>query len=847
MYTRKYSNFRGVDFSSARSECDPSRFNYLINMWRDYKSEQGAAVETAIGFEKIGKLGGRINGIHLLPAANGEPDKFIIHSGKNLYALDPSKPWIEKPKGDEVKNPVVVEVPTNVLNEVRDARSQTVTHFGALYYVDGGMYLKIENGNPVKAVGVAENGYIPTTFTYGIPYEQRNIGRDRVVETYSPKNGEREFAIHDPSVAVKIKVDGEPVYPFRRRGTNEVSGHTYEYIGDDGVEFTPEEKTSTTTVQFDLASTNIRLGKIRESYYDDAPDVSTDINTEEAVFYLVEQPASSGKERYTLLSNSEYITFTYDTYTRDDGTNGFIITSVTFAKNVLQQEVILDGKEIRLESRVSPSRFVSVGEMRDILTGNPDMQGRAIDAINGCTLITEFDGRVFLSGNPALPNSVFYTQRDLDGINDPFYVGAYNYLNDGTDSTPITAMLTTPTNLIVLKGDSPQGSSVYYHTAEYNPSEDKVTADLQPRIYPRESGVPNVGCLGYACNFLDDPIYISRNGAEALGKAQVNLERTISHRSSNVDAMLRNEDLSGVVGAEWEGYLCLLAPSGRMYLADSRQIFTHFTGVPQYEWYMWDTIGVWEGDRKQYYYVSKYLGAPVTVDGKVIGWKDDSPYTGEGEVKRTNTATYEGDAPTNFTPTYSYVEEDGVAFLVDWYGEMAGGEFKAGTALFVYGDRLYFGCENGAVCVFHNERDASSDADHYLPRCYTHDGHRYLSGCAFLSDNCGSPHYAKSTIRGSFVIVSKSFPYAKVAVRVRTNNTAWYEADTITMGRPDFRHFDFSSFSFNLDQECVSVVKEREKRWMEKQIYLVTECWESPFGIMSATYDYKIQGRVKEQ
>ena len=167
MYTRKYSNFRGVDFSSARSECDPSRFNYLINMWRDYKSEQGAAVETAIGFEKIGKLDGRINGIHLLPAANGEHDKFIIHCGAKLYALDMSKPWIEVPKAGEKKNvPVEVEISSSILsNYVRDARSQTVTHFGALYYVDGGAYLKIENGNPVKAVGIAENGYIPTTFT----------------------------------------------------------------------------------------------------------------------------------------------------------------------------------------------------------------------------------------------------------------------------------------------------------------------------------------------------------------------------------------------------------------------------------------------------------------------------------------------------------------------------------------------------------------------------------------------------------------------------------------------------------------------------------------------------------
>jgi hypothetical protein len=276
----------------------------------------------------------------------------------------------------------------------------------------------------------------------------------------------------------------------------------------------------------------------------------------------------------------------------------------------------------------------------------------------------------------------------------------------------------------------------------------------------------------------------------------------------------------------------------------------------QYEWYMWDGIGVWEGQVKQYYYVSKYLGAPYEVDGYPVGWRTEDAYIPtdkdpDKEVITANTANHEHE-PENHTPTYTYVlgtDANGtkVAYLVDWYGEMTGGTFKPATRLFVSGDKLYFGCENGSVCVYNDARYSDSDGDYYSPQCYSQNGRRYISGCAFLSDNCGYPNYSKSTIRGSFVAVTKAFPYSKVAVRVRTNNVGWYEADTIVAGKPDFTHFDFSSFSFNVDAECICVVQEREKKWTEKQVYFVTECYESPFGLISASFDFKIQGRVREQ
>lgn len=835
MYTRKYSNLRGVDFSSSRSECDPTRFNYLVNMWRDYKSEQGAAVETAIGFRELGNLGAKINGIHYLPANGTHGGKFIIHSGNTLYSYDPSSDWVKD------VNPKKVYIDSHYIGSVGNARSSAVAYYNALYYVDGSAYLKIVNGDPVTAYDAKSTGYIPTTYRNGVAYEQRNLLYDKVREEYDGDGETKEFFLHDPVYNPDIKINGKQkkplVYVAPSAYDDEDAYRVFET--KDHEEFTPSKDGVGTAITFTGAGT-IYVG------------------------YSVVVSKTDGTKVYTPVLYAEY---------RGTGEN-IVRTLVGYADGwslryhdvydgmpiieSIRVDEIEAGATIAIESDTVPNKFSTVGDMRDILTGNPDMVGRdsALEAINGCTLITEFDDRIFLSGNPDLPNTVFYSQRDSSGLNNPFYIGAYNYLNDGTDRTPITSMMTTPTQLIVLKGDAPQGSAVYYHTATYNPSDDKVLADLQPRVYPRENGVPNVGCLGFSCNFFDDPVFVSRNGVEAIGKAQVNLERTITHRSSNIDGIFRSEELSGVDGAEWEGYLCLLTPSGRMYLADSRQAFTHKTGDMQYEWYMWDGIGVWEGQVNQYYYVSKYLGAPYEVDSYPVGWRAEDAYIPTGndpdkEVKTAQNAKHEHE-PENHKPTYKYVlgtDANGteVAYLVDCYGEKTGGTFKPATRLFVSDGRLYFGCENGSVCVYNDDRYSDSDGDYYSPQCYAQNGRRYISGCAFLSDNCGYPNYTKSTVRGSFVAVTKSFPYSKVAVRVRTNNAGWYEADTIVAGKPDFTHFDFSSFSFNVDAECICVVQEREKKWTEKQVYFVTECYESPFGLISASFDFKIQGRVREQ
>ena len=46
-YSRIYGGFRGVDFSNDHTQVNDSRFAYLVNMYKDYQSGQGEAVEDA--------------------------------------------------------------------------------------------------------------------------------------------------------------------------------------------------------------------------------------------------------------------------------------------------------------------------------------------------------------------------------------------------------------------------------------------------------------------------------------------------------------------------------------------------------------------------------------------------------------------------------------------------------------------------------------------------------------------------------------------------------------------------------------------------------------------------------
>lgn len=195
------------------------------------------------------------------------------------------------------------------------------------------------------------------------------------------------------------------------------------------------------------------------------------------------------------------------------------------------------------------------------------------ERIANCTLMTVFDNRVFFSGNPDFKNAVFHS-----ALENPAYISDLAYYQDGLDESPIKSFCAGNNVLWVFKESNQQNNTIYYHV----PTLDTVNG----RIYPSAQGNVSIGCNSDCCNFNDDIVFMTEEGLEGVS-GYIASEQILNHRSTLVDARMTNEeDFDKCSFTEWQGYLlCLI--NGKIYLADSRQLFRGIESK-EYEWYYWE-------------------------------------------------------------------------------------------------------------------------------------------------------------------------------------------------------------------------------------------------------------------
>ena len=190
-----------------------------------------------------------------------------------------------------------------------------------------------------------------------------------------------------------------------------------------------------------------------------------------------------------------------------------------------------------------------------------------------CTLMQVFDNRVFFSGNPDYPNTVWHCS-----LNDPSYCSDTDYYREGMDKANIRGMVAGNNALWVFREPSSANTTVFYHT----PTIDEEYG----KIYPSAHSSVTIGCVGRAINFNDDIVFFSERGMEGIS-GDITTEQVVAHRSSLVDRkMIAEPDYKDMLLAEWEGYLFVFI-GNRAYLADSRTAFTvenHF----EYDWFYWE-------------------------------------------------------------------------------------------------------------------------------------------------------------------------------------------------------------------------------------------------------------------
>ncbi|MBQ7363757.1 MAG: hypothetical protein IJW48_04835 [Clostridia bacterium] len=794
-YNRSYGDFRGVDFSSDHATVHDSRFAYAVNMYKDYQSGQGAAVETIPGFRRRFYVtdGSPIYGIHKWSnngcirdtTGDGEAvytpfeNKFWwIHAGDKLYQLSlsltdeldlESEDYSGK-HGDSINGIYISNDNTKYINTwktiegVNPQKSVSFNMRGCLYLLDGKNYYCL------GATGqkVTENAYIPTIYAGIAPgmtkeeiaackYEQANLLSNQAKFTFVADGTTTKF-----------------YFPKKVYDTSSVFAIVYN----------------------------------KDSRYNEG--LIKDVTNEYIEFS--EAPASPENAGY---------------------------------------EVGYAGIEVTVPW----------------LTG----LGIGSEAITHCTLATEFDGRIFLSGNPLYPNHLYWCGYNSDGYIDPSYFGCYNYMEDGDAAAPITGMIVVGNYLAVLKCDDEKNGVVYYHARQ------ETGSFITPTIYPSQRGVHSIGCLGACTNFLDDPVFISKLGVEGIGALSLHSERKIEHRSSLIDAKLRALNLEKSELAEWNGYLVLLV-DGKIFLADSRQSYTHSTGVVQYEWYYIEDIGIWDGQYEAFRYADSLPDALTTTDesGNIkgigvyvqgygpAGGDDQNTYelVVADRVYNEITEKYEDlrGSVAKLSPrseiytcgfsgaaygesVYCAYIGDGKMALLEDAGYQTGGTFVPATTLHICDGNLFFGTANGYICSFNF--DKRNEYGEIPTRYYTFDGRIIKCGVATKMDNCGIPNFTKNTVKKTTVIKTKGFQSTAAKIKVRTNNDPYRQIDRINSSSFTFEDLNFSDLSFSTTDQTLFSVKEKEKRWVEKQYYIYSDEVMKPFSLLNITFQYTVAGKYK--
>ena len=820
-YARYFDNLRGVDFSSDQNDVADSRLAYLVNMYRDYKSGQGGAIETIPGFRAIYYRGSNIYAIHI------GNNNIFVHLGS----------WIVQIGKIEADGTVTLWDGEVIIVKNIGTYEKTTSFFyqGYLYILGGGIFCRIEyddNGYP-NLINVADIAYVPTTWKgiapeaqrdtqeedagEGREYEQRNLLTPKYRLTYIAP-GDQDF------FELKERID---------------SNFNFENNRNNGAHFSTE---------FDVYQYGVRLPLA----YNDGPGVPRIPEGYPNAISYVNNTGELGVGKITLVNkpprpenntwNPETCEFDYTVEEIEAGTPETEKYEWPFAFSMTH-----DGIEITVKKNI------------ETLSGITNPWNDQAKIITNCRMATLFDNHVFLSGNPDYPRHIFYNtfKNDGSGVPDALFFGQLNHQMEGTSNSPVVAMMSVGDALMVIKQDSDEEDSLILHTSQ-------TGSNLQPTIYPAQRGHKGIGCYGPCFNFRDDPIFLSKYGVDALGHVSTKYRRAIKHRSSLIDAKLLNCNLKDASIAEWGGYLMILT-EGKVFMADSRQMYATEGNNTEYEWYYLEDIGVYTDQFDEYVFAE----FPRKVTNEEL-----LDITGGVELKQAEAVTDENGVPRNLIGTLAYEREDEIRYLsvgddriyykeldeydeytaptgrkIKYYVEPSGGKtggtFDAAVMLKTIGEDLFFVTKNGVLCKFNFDmRDPETGL---IPNeYYDFNGRTIFSGCATKMDNCGIPHLTKSTVKRSVVIKTRTFKYSGMKVKVRTNRNAFNQVARIINGQATFDDPSFKDYTFSTTDKSIFSINEREKKWVEKQIFIYSDEFRRPFALHYLAYRYNIAGRYKE-
>ena len=851
VYNRYYGDFRGVDFSSDHTQVIEQRLAYAVNMYKDYQSGQGKALETIAGFRRRIVLPeeAEIYGIHHFQhkAEGGAiQTKILIHAGNKLYLWHNYPDTIGVVMKETVTLPEASETTSGGVHTFNIFLGENVAEIVGVYMPDGeDITLNASYKADTHTLTIQRSDLAAEDVLYLSYYEGAIKTEDALFAGMNTRKS-ASFIFNNRLYIV----DGVNYLLYDGSKVSSVLDNAY--IPTTYKNIIPSGENADAGAEYEHR--NLLQPKFKHTFFGDG---------ENKVFYMNENELDAIAE----------VKVYGETLTEGEG----------YTVNLLEGKIELTEAPAKPADKNLPETHAGVE-----ITAEKAYES---EQITGCTLSAIFDERVFLSGNPDYPNNIYYCGRNnITGRTDPSYFPATNYVADGVGMAAITGMLVVADTLMVLKGDTQQDGSVYFHTAY------ATGDDLHPKDYPSTRGLAGIGCLGACINFLDDPVFISRLGVEAVGQLSVRYERAIEHRSSLIDAKLVNMELKNASLEEWNGYLIALV-DGKIFMADSRQRYAHDTGVMQYEWYYLEDIGIFKNQYLEYRYATRLYsefegvnvhyctkckkGAKQCTCGNTehhieipISLANTVFYHDTGETKDltgtiANAPGADGTASAEiFDELVNVIIDDtsysiGVyyaihevydeltnefvryeAYLCEGKGNYTGGVFNKACIVKSLENNLFFGTVNGIVCSFNF--DKRNEMGEIPPQFYSFDERTIHCGCATKMDCCGVPHLTKNTVKKSTVVKTKSLQASAAKIKVRTNKKPYNQIARINSSLFSFENMDFSDYSFITTEQSLFSVKEKEKQWVEKQYYIYSDEYLKPFALYYISFRYNIAGRYKE-
>lgn len=246
-----------------------------------------------------------------------------------------------------------------------------------------------------------------------------------------------------------------------------------------------------------------------------------------------------------------------------------------------QQVAISDSTDSTVTLASAPPKPDIEGEDNVRIEYIYDGHASSFRKVSGCKCGAVFGvggmgDRVFLSGSLQFPGVVYYSHMD-----EPTYFADLDYIKVGDCETDVFAMTRRGDTLaLIADGSIYTVVGTQGQTAALKQDALFAISDIYSTPQPEGRALPRI--------FMDEPVYITRDGICAITPSGILDERCADIRSARINPWLLKEELSALSLLVFRDMLFIYGGE-RIYLLDGRQ-YTQVGTERRYEGFIWEDI-----------------------------------------------------------------------------------------------------------------------------------------------------------------------------------------------------------------------------------------------------------------